>query len=141
MVPFALAAESGSATIFTEGFNHGNSSLIRDLVASDNVIQTENDVQSVAEFADEFLTGVDSHERIVLECDTQGFDALILSRIPTEVWMRVNAAVVEVWAIPEINDAEVAKWLEICQEFALSVHLGEMTLSPNSFATIAIFTS
>jgi hypothetical protein len=44
-------------------------------------------------------------------------DALILSRIPNEVWKNTDCAIVEVWALPEIEEEDVTKFLRMCRDF------------------------
>jgi hypothetical protein len=44
-------------------------------------------------------------------------DALILSRIPVRIWQDCVAAVIEVWAVPEISERDVTDLLGKLQNF------------------------
>ena len=56
-------------------------------------------------------------DEYVIKCDTQGLDALILSRIPNRIWQSTEAAIIEVWALPEILEQDVTDLLAMCQDF------------------------
>jgi FkbM family methyltransferase len=111
---FALSDKNGSAEIFTEAWNHGNTSLIRDAVKSREKITTEIQLVDTAEYCETFLNGFDSY---VIKCDTQGMDALILSRIPQRIWEKVECAVIEVWALPEVNEIDVKNLISMWNGF------------------------
>jgi FkbM family methyltransferase len=106
--PFALGPENSTSTIFIEGRNNGNSSMIRGVVPIADSESAEIKVVSVVDFA---ATNLRGSEKIILKCDTQGFDASILARLPKSVWERVDAAVIEIWAIPEIDEEDVSMCL------------------------------
>jgi hypothetical protein len=111
---FALGSQDGKSIIFTEASNHGNSSLIKSVVDSIGQIQTVIRVADTKKYCDMSLTKFDSY---VIKCDTQGMDALILSRIPKRIWEKVECAVIEVWALPEICDLDVTNLLLMCEHF------------------------
>jgi len=111
---FALGSQNGESTIFTEASNHGNSSLIKSKVDSIGQIQTVIKIADTKEYCDTSLTKFESY---VIKCDTQGMDALILSRIPKRIWEKVECAVIEVWALPEICDLDVTNLLLMCENF------------------------
>ena len=111
---FGLAENSGKASLFTEAHNHGNSSLVESLVRADGAIRTEIKLKGAEEFAEENLLG---DHPLIIKCDTQGFDALILSRLPESVWIRTRAAIVEVWAIDEIEEADIDHCLHLWNGF------------------------
>ncbi len=112
--PIALATTNGISTIFTEGGNNGNSSLFPGQVPDTDSFSTEIELMDAFDFAGKYLSG---DERIVLKSDTQGFDASILGRFPNSVWKRIDAAVIEIWAIPEISPADVALCIENLTDF------------------------
>jgi hypothetical protein len=58
-------------------------------------------------------------------------DALILSRIPHRIWENVERAVIEVWAIPEVNEVDVEKLLSMWEGFKY------VSWAPNSHANIS----
>lgn len=109
VLPFALAPVNGFATIYTEARNHGNTSLLRDLMPSEKFLESEIVLMAVSDFVENHLQG---NESIFLKSDTQGFDARILSRFPADVWHRVEAAVIEVWAMRDIESEDVEKCLQ-----------------------------
>jgi hypothetical protein len=44
-------------------------------------------------------------------------DSIILSRIPSEIWQKVERATVEIWATDEVVEADVQILLEFWQKF------------------------
>ena len=58
-----------------------------------------------------------AYDGFVIKCDTQGFDAKILSQLTERIWHSTEAAVVEVWALKEIDSSDVAKCLELWKLF------------------------
>jgi FkbM family methyltransferase len=110
----ALGSRNATATIFTEGRNQGNSSLVRSVVPESDFQSTEIQVIDIDEFTRANLAG---SEKIILKSDTQGFDASILARLSPDIWERVEAAVVEIWAIPEISADDVSQCLKNWADF------------------------
>jgi FkbM family methyltransferase len=100
----ALGAENGHSKIYTEASNRGNSSLFKSVVPEGQVSESEIAIASTEEFCREYLLDYNS---FVIKCDTQGMDALILSRIVPKIWENVECAVIEIWALPEINILDV----------------------------------
>jgi len=88
--------------------------LLKSVVSPIGQIQTEIRLVDTKEYCDTFLT---KHDRYIIKCDTQGMDALILSRIPNRIWEKVERAIIEVWALPEINNLDVTNLLNMCQHF------------------------
>jgi len=111
---FALSEGNGTSEIFTQTTNHGNSSLLKSVVPLDEQISTQIKLVDTEEYCDNYLKEFD---RYALKCDTQGMDALILSRIPNSIWQNVEVAVIEVWALPEINKQDVTHLLTMFQNF------------------------
>jgi FkbM family methyltransferase len=111
---FALSEKNGSAEIFTMTSNHGGTSLLESAVPSFGSIKTEIELVDTAEYCDRFLINFDNY---LVKCDTEGMDALILSRIPNRIWQKTEVAVIEVWALPEIREEDVTKFLDMCQDF------------------------
>ena len=111
---FALSNENGQSEIYTQTTNHGNTSLLKSVVPSDELISTTIELVDAAEYCNKFLNGFDN---FVIKCDTQGMDALILSRIPNRIWERTEVAIIEVWALPEIREQDVTRLLAMCQNF------------------------
>jgi len=111
---FALSDKNGSAQIFTEKWNQGNTSLINSVVGSKGKIVNEIELRDTMEYCEEFLNGFDN---FVIKCDTQGMDSVILSRIPERIWEKVECAVIEIWALPEVNESDVEKLLSMWEGF------------------------
>ena len=112
----ALSDQNGQATIFTEMLNHGNSSFLQQAIAHpDEQIRTTVDTVNTRHFFTDFGANFD---RFVLKCDTQGMDAVILSRIPERIWGRVERAAVEIWALPTIGEADVERTLSLWAGFS-----------------------
>jgi FkbM family methyltransferase len=126
---FALSDRNGFAEIFTEKWNQGNTSLINSVVASKGKIVKKIELRDTVEYCANFLKSFDNY---VIKCDTQGMDALILSRIPQRIWENVECAVIEVWAIPEINELDVENLLSMWERFEY------VSWAPNSKKTITL---
>ena len=110
---FALSDKNGEAEIFTDTLNHGNTSLFNS-AAPFAEIKTQIKLVDTLEYCSDFLKIFDSY---VIKSDTQGMDALILSRIPNWIWKKCECAVIEVWALPEINKKHVEDLLVKIQKF------------------------
>jgi FkbM family methyltransferase len=111
---FGLSNKNSSSEIFTEITNYGNTSVFQTLVPESKQIKTSIKLVDVTEYCDKFLNRFDS---CVIKCDTQGMDALILSRIPVRIWQNCVAAVIEVWAVPEVSERDVTNLLGKLQNF------------------------
>ena len=111
---FALSDKNGEADIFTESTNHGNSSLLNSVVPEIGMISTKIQLVDTTEYCNEFLN---NFEKYVIKCDTQGMDALILSRFPERIWKNCESAIIEVWALTEVCKRDVDGLLSMCQEF------------------------
>jgi len=111
---FALSDKNGEEYIFTQATNHGNTSLFNSVVPKTGMISTRIQLVESTEYCNKFLN---NFEKYVIKCDTQGADALILSRFPERIWKKCESAVIEVWAIPEVSKKDVEGFLSMCQEF------------------------
>ena len=111
---FGLSDKNGEAEIFTEATNHGNTSLLNSVVPEIGTISTHIQLVETTAYCNKFLNNFD---RYIIKCDTQGMDALILSRIPDWVWKNCESAIIEVWALDEISKKDVLALLSMCQEF------------------------
>jgi FkbM family methyltransferase len=111
---FALSDKNGKANIFTQATNQGNTSLLKSVVPEIDMILTQIKLVETTEFCNEFLN---NFEKYVIKCDTQGMDALILSRFPEWIWKNCEAAVIEVWSLTEVSKRDVDDLLAMCQEF------------------------
>jgi FkbM family methyltransferase len=111
---FALSSKNGQADIFTQATNHGNTSFFSSIVPEIGMISTQVKLVDTTTYCDKFLNNFDSY---VIKCDTQGMDALVLSRIPENIWKNCESAVIEVWALGEISKKDVELLLSMCQNF------------------------
>jgi FkbM family methyltransferase len=111
---FGLSNKNSNSEIFTEITNYGNTSLFQTLVPESKQIKTSIKLVGVIEYCEKFLNRFDSY---VIKCDTQGMDALILSRIPLRIWQNTVAAVIEIWAVPEVSEIDVTNLLAKIQSF------------------------
>ena len=111
---FALSNMNGEANIYTEAANHGNSSLLNSVVPRIGMISTQIQLVETKEYCNKFLNNFDTY---VIKCDTQGMDALILSRFPARIWKNCESAVIEVWALAEVSELDVEGLLSMFQEF------------------------
>jgi FkbM family methyltransferase len=109
----ALGDIDGVAEIYIQESNRGNTSLLHEAIMKHqskamgiNLIDTEK-------FSNEKL---DKFKNIVLKSDTQGFDAKILSRIPPKAWSSINSAVIEVWALPEVELSDIVRLIGIWRD-------------------------
>jgi FkbM family methyltransferase len=89
---FALGDKNGEAVIFTELTNHGNTSLLNSVVPEIGIISTQIQLVETTEYCNKFFN---NFEKFVIKCDTQGMDALILSRFPKRIWENCESAVIE----------------------------------------------
>jgi len=95
--------------IYTESKNYGNTSLFESAVPEMDRIQQKILLVNTEHF---FENNLMSYDRYVIKCDTQGMDTLICSNIPDMVWQKTECAIIEVWALPEINAQHVDSLLE-----------------------------
>jgi FkbM family methyltransferase len=110
----ALSDKNSEAVIFTQATNHGNTSLLNSVVSEIGMITTQIHTVETTEYCNRFLN---NFEKYVIKSDTQGMDALILSRLPEWIWKNCEAAVIEVWALAEVSKRDVEGLLSMCQEF------------------------
>jgi len=111
---FALGDKNQNAEIFSDPNNLGNSSFLSSAVANIDYISNPTILVETTEYCKKFLNNFDSY---VIKCDTQGMDALILSRFPKQIWQKCQSAVIEVWALPDVNKTDVENLVSMCQEF------------------------
>jgi FkbM family methyltransferase len=112
---FALGKENSNSTIYTERINAGNTSLMKSAVHGVAFQEEVISVKDTVEFCKEYLNFEDSY---VIKSDMQGSDAQVLSRIPEAIWSNTLAAIVEVWALPEVNPDDVNSLLTLWSNFS-----------------------
>lgn len=100
---FALGEANGNADIYTQKTNLGNTSLFNSLSPGEETLTRTIRVVDTSDYFNRSKL----HQGYIIKSDTQGMDALILARIPTEIWDLTERLIVEVWAIPEIRESDV----------------------------------
>jgi len=101
----ALSDRAGNAEFYTEAINYGNSSLFGSAMTfpQDAIRHRVRTVNTA-----DFFGGLGSKfTRVVIKCDAQGADALILSRIPLPIWKKCGRAAVELWALSELKKPDI----------------------------------
>jgi FkbM family methyltransferase len=111
---FALSDRDGTATFFSEKSNFGNSSLLAAVVPESDVEVNHVEMKETSQYFSEHLM---HYKRCILKCDAQGFDALILCRIPSVVWDTIDRAIIEVWSVAEICENDVDKLISKLEPF------------------------
>lgn len=101
---FGLGLEDGIAEFYTQGSNFGNSSLLKTLVPSKNLIKNEIVIKETAQVTESLLN---QYESIVLKCDIQGMDSVVLARISENIWEKIVAGVIEVHAHEQIDIRDI----------------------------------
>ena len=84
------------------------------MITDPDKIVTNVKCRKASDFAEEIQT---RFNRFVIKSDTQGLDAQILAQFPPSIWLQTERAVIEIWAIEEIEDQDVAKCLELWNVF------------------------
>lgn len=112
IIEAALGEKSGDNEIRIEISNKGNSSFLASAMPNSGVERLSVKILSVEKFYNGFLSNFDY---FVLKSDTQGFDSKILALLPTIFWSKCQGAVIEVWALSEIEVTSVkillSKWV------------------------------
>lgn len=92
----ALGDVDDTRTFYRDDENMGNYSLNPDAMRGRAHAEGQVQVASTQRWMRENLSG---SERILWKSDTQGYDELILSETPLDVWSRVDIAMLEMWRI------------------------------------------
>lgn len=111
---FALSDRNGMEEMHIQVTNRGNSSLLSSAITSRKKENEVVEVKSAEEFA---LGTLADFENIVVKSDTQGMDAIILSKFPSNIWKNISRAVIEVWALDCVNREHVDQLIERIQQF------------------------
>ncbi len=111
----ALSDHEGQAELFKQSSNRGNSSLVECVVPTSEKLSEYVEILDSKDFVTLYIDPFDSY---ALKCDTQGHDALILSRIPSLIWDKIESAVIEVWALPFIDKTHIELLLQKMDDFS-----------------------
>ena len=109
---FALGDQDSDSVIHINNNHFGDSSLLP-VFPQVNHREEIVKVMDAKKFSQVYLSSFDS---IVLKCDTQGYDAKILARIPIEIWNLVSALVVEIESYSDMQESD----MEVCLERFMS---------------------
>ena len=102
--PVALDTKSQEIDIYVDEFNRGNTSILFSAVEASKYSTTKIVCVDANEFFRQNLSGSDL---VIIKSDLQGMDATVLHQIDSESWDKVERAVIEVWALPEIISSHV----------------------------------
>jgi FkbM family methyltransferase len=106
---FALGHQDGIFEILTENNNKGNSSFLPSAVQNSTHVKTKVVMRKAADF---FTQNLATFQHLVIKSDLQGMDANVLSVLPQNILNNVESAVVEVWALPDINPEDVENFIK-----------------------------
>jgi FkbM family methyltransferase len=115
IVEGALSDTDGVGEIYLQKSNCGNSSLLHEAMMNHQSKTMRINLIDTDRFSNEHLQ---KFKNIVLKSDTQGFDAKILSRIPPKAWFSINSALIEVWALPEVELSDIVRLIGIWRDLA-----------------------
>jgi FkbM family methyltransferase len=109
----ALSDSDGEVPFFRDDTNFGNYSLNNHAIRGQPFDTIT--VQSVA--TDRWMREhirLEPDDRLVWKSDTQGYDELIISLTPLDIWDRVDVAIVELWRIkkPFFDQADFCRRIE-----------------------------
>ncbi len=110
VIEAALGAVTGELEISIDNLNRGNSSFFPSAMPASGIKKLNVKTLAVEEFFQRYLSKFDKY---VIKSDTQGFDSKILSLLPQVFWDKCAGAVVEVWALPEIESTPVQDLLNM----------------------------
>jgi FkbM family methyltransferase len=94
----ALGAEEGTAEFFRDVGNIGNYSLNADAMRGQDFERTLVTVRDAARFFAEQRSALLAAP-LIWKSDTQGYDELVITRVPADIWANVQVAIVELWRI------------------------------------------
>lgn len=110
----ALGDKEEIRKIYTQETNQGNSSFLPLVVKDQGRIETEVRCLDTVKYFNNYLQGFDYY---VIKSDTQGYEPIILSRIPKVIWESCQAAIIEVWSLPNIDEYAIDIFLSNCLTF------------------------
>jgi FkbM family methyltransferase len=96
----ALGNADATEILFRDNANIGNFSLNPHAVTGRAHGGCYVDVKATASWMREHLEGTGA---IIWKSDTQGYDELIISETPEDIWGRVEVAIIEMWRLPKPN--------------------------------------
>jgi FkbM family methyltransferase len=92
-----LGDRDATVEFYRDASNHGNCSFAIGSIQQDRLQRTSMKMVEASAFFHSISSLLG--ERILLKCDVQGYDELVLSRIPDDIWRRVQLAMIEITQI------------------------------------------
>lgn len=120
----ALDAADGEAELMRDAMNFGNYSLNPDAMRDRSFDSVRVPTRGAAEWLIEQVgsgTG-----RLLWKSDTQGLDEVIVSRVPADIWERVDVAIMELWRIakPDFDKDEFCRKIMSFEHRSLGERVG-----------------
>lgn len=112
--PYALDSASSKNLIHIANDNSGNASLFDYLSPNRPSTTTEILTKSVQEFESMVYS---SKYKFLIKCDIQGMDAKVLSLFSKSFWSQTLGCVVEIWALPSVNEDHVEILIDLWRSF------------------------
>jgi len=118
----ALGRADGVAPFFRDENNFGNYSLNADAMRGQAFTEVEVRVAATETWMRKNILGRETR-RLIWKSDTQGFDELIVSLTPFEIWERVDVAIIELWRIekPKFDLAEFRRRIESFPHMSIGI--------------------
>jgi FkbM family methyltransferase len=129
IIEAALGASTGELEISIENSNRGNSSFLPSAMPASGIRKMIVKTLAVEDF---FQTYLSNFDKFIIKSDTQGYDSKILSLLPQEFWDKCGGAVIEIWALPEIEPVPVQNLLKMWSGYS------NYNWAPNSSAPTTI---
>ncbi len=112
--PYAIDSTSSKNLIHTANDNSGNSSLLDYLPPNRPSSTSEILTKSAQNFESMFYSPA---YKFLIKCDIQGMDAKVLSLFSKPFWSQTLGCVVEIWALPSVNEEHVEMLMDLWQSF------------------------
>lgn len=112
--PYALDSISSKNLIHIANDNSGNASLFDYLPPN----QPSSTAEILTKSAQDFESMVYSSEyKFLIKCDIQGMDSKVLSLFSELFWSQTLGCVVEIWALPSVNEKHVERLVDLWHSF------------------------
>jgi|RhiMetdeSRZDD1v2_1073273.scaffolds.fasta_scaffold18841_3 FkbM family methyltransferase len=109
----ALSSTNEIKPLFRDMSNSGNYSLLPQ--AMHQLYPYSQEMVEVRDAHDFF--NVDEEAQIIYKSDTQGADVEIVGRLPRKLWDQVHIAVIELWALPAVNNHCISNFIQRMSSF------------------------
>jgi FkbM family methyltransferase len=109
----ALGSTNETKPLFRDMSNSGNYSLLPHAMYQPYPYSQE--MVEVRDAHDFF--NIDEEEQIIYKSDTQGTDMEIVGCLPRKLWDQVHIAVIELWALPTVNNRSISNFIQRMSSF------------------------